>query len=50
MDRDFFGFPQEGFGFSNDAAPSLGPPSFGSARFAHENAITVLRVRTRYGI
>jgi uncharacterized protein (DUF2141 family) len=50
MDRDFFGFPQEGFGFSNDAAPSLGPPSFNAARFAHDHENTTLRVRTRYGI
>jgi uncharacterized protein (DUF2141 family) len=50
MDRDFFGFPQEGFGFSNDAAPSLGPPSFVAARFVHASASTDLHVRARYGL
>jgi uncharacterized protein (DUF2141 family) len=50
MDRDFFGFPQEGFGFSNDAAPNLGPPSFASARFDHASEPTELHVRVRYGI
>lgn len=50
LDRDWIGIPQEGFGFSNDAAPGLGPPSFESARFAHEEASTTLSVRARYGI
>jgi uncharacterized protein (DUF2141 family) len=50
LDRDFFGWPQEGFGFSNDAAPGLGPPSFESARFTHDGAATALRVHARYGL
>lgn len=49
IDRNFFGIPDEGFGFSNDAAPGLGPPSFESASFA-VSAPTVHRVRTRYGL
>jgi uncharacterized protein (DUF2141 family) len=50
LDRDLFGWPQEGFGFSNDVAPGLGPPSFESARFSHDGAATVLRVHARYGL
>lgn len=50
LDRDWIGLPQEGFGFSNDAAPVLGPPSFHSARFVHDGAETVLRVHARYGL
>lgn len=50
LDRDWIGIPQEGYGFSNDAAPSLGPPSYESAMFRHGAPETVLRVRTRYGI
>lgn len=50
MDRDLFGLPQEGYAFSNDAAPSLGPPSFTSARFVHEAAESILHVHARYGI
>ena len=50
LDRDWIGIPQEGYGFSNDAAPGLGPPSFESASFTHGDSETVLRVRTRYGI
>lgn len=49
FDRDFIGWPQEGFGFSNDAAPSLGPPSFGSASFTVEGTSTMV-VHARYGL
>lgn len=50
LDRDFIGWPQEGFGFSNDVGPSIaGPPSFASAAFEHESETTV-RVRARYGL
>jgi uncharacterized protein (DUF2141 family) len=50
MNRDLFGFPQEGFAFSNDAAPGLGPPSFESAHFTHGHDATALHVRARYGL
>ncbi len=50
MDRDFFGWPQEGYGFSNDAAPGLGPPSFESARFHQVARGTLLHVHVRYGL
>ena len=49
IDRNFFGIPEEGFGFSNDAAPGLGPPSFESASFA-VSARTIHRVHARYGL
>lgn len=50
LDRDFLGLPREGFGFSNDAAPSLGAPSYQSASFRHDGAGTELHVHTRYGL
>lgn len=50
LDRDWIGIPQEGYGFSNDARPGLGPPSFESASFTHGSGRTVLRARARYGI
>jgi uncharacterized protein (DUF2141 family) len=50
LDRDWIGIPSEGFGFSNDAAPSLGPPSYESARFDHDGAVTTLHIHTRYGL
>ena len=50
MDRDWIGIPQEGYGFSNDAAPGFGPPSFDSASFSHSGPETDLVVHARYGI
>lgn len=51
LDRDFIGWPQEGFGFSNGVGPSLGgAPSFVSAAFDHDGGETTLRVRARYGL
>lgn len=50
LDRDWIGLPSEGFGFSNDAAPVLGPPSFESASFRHAGSETDLHVRARYGL
>lgn len=50
LDRDFLGWPQEGFGFSNDAAPSLGPPSFDAASFEHDGVRSELDLHARYGL
>jgi uncharacterized protein (DUF2141 family) len=50
LDRDFIGWPQEGFGFSNDARPGLGPPSYESASFEHGAGTTTLTVHARYGL
>lgn len=50
LDRDWIGVPQEGFGFSNDARPGLGAPSFESARFSHDGRETDLVVHARYGL
>ena len=33
IDRNFFGLPNEQYGFSNDAKGSFGPPSFKDASF-----------------
>lgn len=33
LDTDVVGFPTEGFGFSNDARGTLGPPTFAKAAF-----------------
>lgn len=49
LDRNFIGLPDEGYGFSNDASPGLGPPSFDSARFHHAGT-THLTVHARYGL
>lgn len=50
LDRDFIGWPQEGFGFSNDAPIVLSPPGFESAVFVHSGAEQVVRATARYGL
>jgi len=49
MDRDFFGFPQEGYFFSNDVRGALGPPSFEAAVFSVPQ-VRPLIAHVRYGI
>jgi Uncharacterized protein conserved in bacteria (DUF2141) len=36
LDKNFFGVPVEGYGFSNDARGSMGPPAFEKAAFRHD--------------
>lgn len=33
LDQNFLGIPKEGFGFSNNASGSFGPPSYDNAKF-----------------
>ena len=51
-DRDFnrngFGMPTEGFGFSNDAPTTVGLPPFKSVRFAVREGENRIAVRMRY--
>lgn len=47
LDTNFFGVPKEGFGFSNDAMGTLGPPSFEKAKFTIRASVSI-RFRTRY--
>ncbi len=49
FDRDFFGLPQEGYAFSNDAREPFGPPSFEAAAFAPPD-VRPFVVHVRYGI
>lgn len=37
LDKNFFGIPKEGYGFSNNAKPLFGPPSFEKAKFVVNN-------------
>lgn len=46
LGRDFFGFPTEGYAFSNDAREPLGPPSFAAASFGPGTLV----VHARYGL
>lgn len=47
LDSNLFGMPKEGFGFSNDAMGTFGPPSFDKAKFAISSPV-VVTVKTRY--
>lgn len=49
MDRDLFGFPQEGYFFSNDVRGAFGPPSFEAAAFSVPQNRQLV-VHARYGI
>lgn len=44
----FLGIPREGFGFSGNAAPRLGPPSFREAAIELESGSARHEVRIRY--
>ena len=46
LDSNFFGIPQEGFGFSNNVMGSFGPPSFDKAKFILSFPLTItLKIR-----
>jgi uncharacterized protein (DUF2141 family) len=48
MDFNFLGIPLEGFGFSNDAPVSFGPPSFKAAAFRLVAPRSRSSIRLRY--
>jgi uncharacterized protein (DUF2141 family) len=47
-DKNFFGIPQEGYGFSNNARGSMGPPAFDKAAFQHVAGAQVLHLSVAY--
>jgi len=47
FDQNFIGLPTEGFGFSNNPALRIGPPSFEAARFLAKGDLTIT-IRLRY--
>lgn len=49
MNKNSFGIPKEGYGFSNNVVGALGPPSWSRASFAHKPGVLTLReIRARY--
>ncbi len=48
MDSNFIGLPKEGYGFSNDARVTLGPPSFAAAAFEVGPGRTSITVHVVY--
>lgn len=48
FDKNFLGLPQEGYGFSNDARPGFGPPSFAQAAFTVDSDTTIITITVQY--
>ncbi len=48
LDSNFFGIPKEGFGFSNDAMGTFGPPDFAKASFSLKAGEQQVAVSMRY--
>ncbi|MCU0444105.1 MAG: DUF2141 domain-containing protein [Microscillaceae bacterium] len=48
MDSNFLGIPTEGYGFSNNATGTFGPPSFSASSFALNSAVYNASVKVKY--
>lgn len=49
MNKNFFGLPTEGYGFSNNVMGTFGPPSFSKASFYfNNNSVTETSIKTKY--
>ena len=48
MDTNVIGIPKEGYGASNDAKGTMGPPSFGDAKVKVNGGSQKLRIRMNY--
>jgi uncharacterized protein (DUF2141 family) len=48
LDSNLIGIPREGFGFSNNATGSFGPPAFEKASFAINNENKALSIDLKY--
>jgi uncharacterized protein (DUF2141 family) len=46
--KNFLGIPEEGYGFSNNAAPGLSAPSFGACRFHYAGGRQTIAITARY--
>jgi uncharacterized protein (DUF2141 family) len=48
LDTNMIGVPSEGYGFSNDATGSLGPPPFDAASFAYDGRNLEMTIKLNY--
>jgi uncharacterized protein (DUF2141 family) len=48
LDKNFVGYPREGYGFSNGARASGGPPEFSQAAFDFDGTTQSIRVALQY--
>lgn len=48
MDRHWYGMPKEGYGASNDATGTFGPPKFSDAKFEFSNRQDTVKIIIHY--
>ncbi len=48
MDRNWIGFPAEGYGLSNNVKPRFGPPRFKDAEFVLDTSLKTVKIQVRY--
>jgi uncharacterized protein (DUF2141 family) len=48
MDRNWYGTPKEGYGASNDATGTFGPPKFKDAKFDFKNSQDTVKIIIHY--
>lgn len=49
MDKNMLGIPKEGYGFSNNASGTFGPPSYKKASFSHTTINqTAVQIKVKY--
>lgn len=48
LDTNMLGVPREGYGFSNDAQGTLGPPPFDAASFPYDGRNLEMTIRLNY--
>jgi uncharacterized protein (DUF2141 family) len=48
LDTNMVGVPKEGYGFSNDARGSVGPPPFNAASFAYNGRNLEMTIKLNY--
>lgn len=48
MDRNWYGTPKEGYGASNDATGTFGPPKFKDAKFDFKNSQDTIKIIIHY--
>jgi uncharacterized protein (DUF2141 family) len=48
MDKNFFGLPKEGFGFSKDAIGNFGPPTFAQAAIQLDGEMSTAKIKMKY--
>jgi uncharacterized protein (DUF2141 family) len=48
LDRNLIGLPKEGYGFSNNAKGTMGPPKFSNSSFTIQDSETKIKIQLNY--